>query len=774
MADPHTDRPSAAGDPVVLLPHRADALAPVAADRSLIIGAAEAESGSAGSTTLSLSAILRYKWTMLGVFAVLTAVSVPAIWLLVKPFYSTFASIRIAPIVPRIIFDTEDNGVMPLYHSFVSTQLSVVRSPDLLRRVVENGAVAQTEWANAPPSFWHPNETLLERLRDAMNVRRRPGTEIVTVHIRANKASDAKLIADTVVDEYKKMADEQMGVAGNRKLTLLNEELNRLEREIEGLVDTRYTISKKIGTLGPEDLRSQMAQRLKTLEDQQTDVERRYALLTWELDRTNTADARPANGDSGADEAVRDDIATAQQRFASDTQWRNLYAARNNARHQLELARQKFGEQHPRIRELTANVTYAEGLLTDRERELRLESGLPGDTTALGPNWDLARQRERLEKEMQVIRAEADEQRDRVANAGEIAREMAKYDELIRRKRNLMSRVRSRIEALEVESKAPARITVNSHALLPGDYASDRRFLLTALAVMAAAMAGAAVSYLRTTLNPKIVGASDVQHTVRVPFLGQLPPLQIVSNDLTDYDPGVLESMRMVRTALLERVERGRDQVVLITSSTSGVGKTTVATLLACSLARLGKRTLLVDTDLRTASLSRRLAADQNNGLACLLNKTATDTDVITPGPVPKLDLVPAGKNLDQFDPELLANGEFSASLRRWRKQYDFILLDSPPVLPVADARILASQADGTLMVLRSSHCRRTDVTHAYADLGAAGGKLLGTVLVGVRHGDGYGYSYGYGYGYGAYGGRPMHGALPHVPEPQAPAGKDA
>ena len=67
--------------------------------------------------------------------------------------------------------------------------------------------------------------------------------------------------------------------------------------------------------------------------------------------------------------------------------------------------------------------------------------------------------------------------------------------------------------------------------------------------------------------------------------------------------------------------------------------------------------------------------------------------------------------------------------------------MDSPPVLPVADARILAGQADGTILVLRASHCRRNDVTQTYACLSAAGGTLLGTVLVGVPHGSCYGYN---------------------------------
>lgn len=781
MSQQSDDRDYLSNDSNLLAPRAVDALAMYPPMESALGAGGFADESEGGHTGLSFASVFRYKWSMLITFVLLSAISVPAIWLAVKPFYSTSAAIRIAPIVQRIVFDTEDNGVMPLYHSFVATQLTILTSPDLLRRVTENPQVRETQWAKADPGYFQQNQTLLERLRDCMMVRRQPGTEIITVHIRADKAEDVKLIADTVVDEYKKMADSEFGIAGNQKLKLLEEQEARLEAEIRGQVDTKHVISKEIGALGPEEVRSQMARRLQLLETQQIDVERRYALMTWELEMSKALqpDGEDAQLDGGQleggqandGESAPDEQAIADRRFAVDAQWRNLYSSLQDTKHQLELAGQSFGSQHPRIRQLDANVEYARRLLNEREQEIQAQVMVSGNGELVAPTWDNEQLRKRLEKEREIITKETTEQRERVASAGEVARELAKFDELIGRNNNLLARVRSRIEALEFESKAPARISVHSHALLPGTYASDRRFLLTALAILGAAMAGVALGYLRSTLSPKIFGAADVFKSVRVPFLGQLPPLRIIEKDLTDYDPTALESMRMVRTSLLERVERGRDQIVLVTSSCSGVGKTTVATLLAHSLARLGKRTLLVDADMRTATLSKRLRVDGNNGLACLLDGSTDDGQVISPGPIPKLDLVGAGQNLESFDPELLANGQFSAALSRWRKKYDFILLDSPPVLPVADARILASQADGTIMVLRSSHCRRTDVTRAYADLGAAGGKLLGTILVGVRPDEAYGYTYGYGYG--QYGGV-SKGALPPPSPSEAFSTKDA
>jgi Mrp family chromosome partitioning ATPase len=147
-------------------------------------------------------------------------------------------------------------------------------------------------------------------------------------------------------------------------------------------------------------------------------------------------------------------------------------------------------------------------------------------------------------------------------------------------------------------------------------------------------------------------------------------------------------------------------------------------------------------------SLSKHFNISTDVGLAAVLSGTASDEAAIVKLSLRNLDLIVAGAVPADFNPELLADGVFLACLARWRAKYDLILLDSPPVLPVADSRILATQADGAVMVLRASHTKRPDVIRAYADLSASGGTLLGSVLVGVPAGREYGYG-----GYGSYGG---------------------
>ena len=717
--------------------------------------------GPGGTSAFSISMLLRSKWLILAVFVALSALLIPWIWLLTGPVYQATSLVRVSPVISRIVFKTEDNGMVPLYKSFLNTQVSVIRGPKVLQRVLDNPDVQRTRWYLEPPRTWHTmlggsSPSQLERLRDALSVQPRRDTELIDVALTAASAAEAKLIVDAVVDAYKKYTDETFRESDILRFETLSNERTTLQKEIDGLVESKFNYAKSLGTLDPEELRSKLATQLSTLEAKEQELERQCEMARFKLEAQEAA--VPEHGD-GAEGAQADDPETedipAGPRYADDPEWRALNLAYENSSHELEVARQRYGESHPRIKQLTADVEHGQHLRQERELDLDAEwadalatmgtNGAEGVVTRAQAEWAVKLQ----QRELELLRASIKRQQEKVAQAGEMAKRIAHYDEEIRYKRELYDVVRSRLEELEIEAKAPARIAVAAVAIAPSEPFRDRRALLTVMVLGGALCAGIALAYLKGSVDPRIQEAQDVQHTMHVPFLGQLPPLPTAHGAITwNCNPAVLEGIRMVRTALLSRLGDSGDRTVLITSSSSRAGKTSVAIGLSQSLAQLGKRTLLVETDLRAPSLSERLGLEERSvGLAALLRGDADDSQAIERDFLPGLDMLRAGKGAEEFDPELLANGGFAKCLARWRRQYDYVILDSPPVLPVADTRILAGQADGIVMVLRSSHCRRHDVMRAYADIGAAGGRLLGTVLVGVPPGSRYGYGYGYGYG---------------------------
>jgi capsular exopolysaccharide synthesis family protein len=199
-------------------------------------------------------------------------------------------------------------------------------------------------------------------------------------------------------------------------------------------------------------------------------------------------------------------------------------------------------------------------------------------------------------------------------------------------------------------------------------------------------------------------------------------------------------------------------KVIAVTSPVPGDGKSTMASNLAIAMAQADQRVLLIDADLRKPTQHLIFNASAEKGLASVLGARLPVSEAIVPSGVPSLDLLPCGP-LPANPVELLNNGYFSELLETLKGRYDKILIDSPPVMPVADARVIAAISDATLLVLRAERSTRRMSLGARNELWRVRATRLGVVLNGVpqrkrgaySYGESYGYGYGYGQGYGAY-----------------------
>jgi len=734
------------------------------------------QSGSetSGIMPVSIAGLLARKWLILGIFFTISVISIPLIWTLIKPMYRSTAVVQVSPVVSRIVFKTEDNGIVPLYRSYLNTQVSIIRSPTVLQRVLDHNHIRN--------SFWYKEEgkrllrsplTPLECLTEALNVRPRPNTELIDVSMNTRRAADAQHIVETVVTEYKEYIYERLRSKDTHVLETLRKTYAALQNEIEGLVKTKYNLSKRIGTLDSLDLRSRLSAQLSELEAQHNQLCRNLEVMKWQLEKLSEEESTHKNKDASTSEEQKDSF------YAYDQEWRQLDLQVKDLNQQLEIARQQFGESHPRIQQLLTSIKHAEQFL--REREMQLDI-LPIDASnqqAIDPNLSMiSADKQTIDKmynakqlEAKLLKEDIEQQRTKIEDVSEIAQQIAFYEEEIAHKRDRYILVRDRLEALEMESKAPARIKIVSFGLIPSSPTGDRRLLLTLMAIAGAGIISLTTGYLRSMTDTRIREANDVRHTIQIPFLGRLPilPSSIIPHELggrssqvmsesahtlarasTHYTAyachTLIENIRMIRTSLLERVSATGEQVVLITSPVSRTGKSSIVVLLAKSLSLLRKKVLVIEGDLRNPCLADRLEIKSPNGLAKLLSGDTSIQEAISKPLRGGFDVIPVGEIPKDIDPEYLANGVFANCIAEWRKIYNFIIIDSPPVLPVADARILAEHADGTIMVLKSSHDRHAKATEAYAQLSTGNCRLLGTVLIGGKYEKDYNYSYQYKY----------------------------
>jgi protein-tyrosine kinase len=221
-----------------------------------------------------------------------------------------------------------------------------------------------------------------------------------------------------------------------------------------------------------------------------------------------------------------------------------------------------------------------------------------------------------------------------------------------------------------------------------------------------------------------------------------LDPKTVVFSEANERPAGA-EQFRTLRSRLYHLVETVPLKKILITSALAAEGKTFVATNLAQAIARGKERkVLLIDGDLRSPALHKPLGAPLTPGLSDYLRGQASDPEIIQHGEDGNLCFIPAG-NPGSDPSELLSNGMFDKLLDRLTPLFDWVIIDSPPCLPVADANLLAGHCDGVLLVLRARSTPSVAADKARKELQKR--KVIGVVVNGVEESAIYGGYYAYG-----------------------------
>lgn len=237
----------------------------------------------------------------------------------------------------------------------------------------------------------------------------------------------------------------------------------------------------------------------------------------------------------------------------------------------------------------------------------------------------------------------------------------------------------------------------------------------------------------------RITAADEVVRGLHMNLVGTLPPMPPVArgpvtngtmNKDLYWQSQLTESVDSIRTMLLHAARTESLHVVMVTSALEGEGKTSVASQLAASLARAWRKTLLIDADLRKPALHQMLGVSQEPGLSEVLRGETKPEDVIRPTALSRLWLLPAG-HWDAHAVQALAQDGVRDLFQKLKEQYDFIIVDSSPVLPVADSLLLAQHVEGVIFSILRDVSRVPSVYGAQQRLGKLGVRILGAVVIG-------------------------------------------
>ena len=264
---------------------------------------------------------------------------------------------------------------------------------------------------------------------------------------------------------------------------------------------------------------------------------------------------------------------------------------------------------------------------------------------------------------------------------------------------------------------------------------SPHRFKLILYSLLLGIALSIAIPFLLEYLDSRVSDVEQVEETLRIRGLGVVPKisdpetsgLYLVGDKRPDYH--LQENFRVIRTNLVVNAETGTlPHVILVTSAMPQEGKTVVSSNLAMSFAMKGEKVLLIDGDLRRGRIHHLFAAHNKPGLSDVLRDQRPVDEAFRPTPHPNLTLMTCGKHLNSAS-EILDSPSFTRLIEQLRQQFDRIIIDTPPVLGLAETSIIQRNADGILFVIWNDFTPIRNVKAAIHSLQTNGAKFCGFVL---------------------------------------------
>ena len=426
-----------------------------------------------------------------------------------------------------------------------------------------------------------------------------------------------------------------------------------------------------------------------------------------------------------------------------------------------------FGRAHPRIIEIEDRIQttkqyieYHDGQLKSQLDELEANQLGPLLLQMVQQGLDKANQRE------SILQASLDEARYKAVVHQRDTAHINMIQQSVLRLRRLHDALIDQITGVDLrQGQGEIQATIIKEASASGEIVSPRPSRIIVCWMLATIGIGFGFVYVQDVIDDRFRTPDELSKRVGHPIIGMVRALPELSGDgirkVSAYQDPVsvfVEAFRTLRTSL---ALSGEDSSRIgFTSSEPGDGKTTVIANLAVVYAQSGKKTLLVDGDLRRPGLTRLLGLKGRSGLSDILSSDADIREIISgylmPTDAPKLDVIPAGPRR-QNPSELLGSDRLAQFLAWAETEYDQVLIDCPPTLVASDAVLVGRIVDGMVLVVRPEKNRRKLVFRATENLSEMKIPLFGIVVncvdveskKGYSFGEGEGYGYGYGYGYG-------------------------
>ena len=610
---------------------------------------------------------------------------------------------------------------------FIQTEFELMQSEVILKPVVERLNL-NVEWGkkyNAGNGALKTEESM-GLLKSRMDLRPVRNTSLIEIRVLSEKAEDAAKYAQAIAEVYQEHRLEQWRKRTREGVKVLEDRFQDQENKIHAAQSNVVWLQVHLNI--PDTMASEAAPSASLTADTLRHIEGNRIEMQSEFARQDTMltllrDLQKGKGN--------EKLAQVIQTAVPDGQLGSFLEQLNTAQQRLLMVQKEFGPEHAEVLKASAAVEdlskkineRLEGIMLGLDARVRsLQEGLKKLTdevanaksndiqtaTLTRPYWEAKRQLEELQNFRKILNLK-----------------IASENIDITLPKSAM---------VEIVDKAK----VDSHPVRPN------KPLNIALGIIIGLVVGIGLAFFIEYLDTSVKTIDDVERSLQSPVLGVIPQNVGLLIDEGAESPHA-EAYRVLRTNLLFSRKDDKLNTVAVVSAGAGEGKSTTVFNLASVFAQSGQRVLIVDSDLRRPTLHKMLRITNSMGLTNYLLKQNTLEEVIQTTAVPTMDFLASGK-LPSSSLGILSSAQMKDLITELKQRYDFVFFDSPPIMGVSDASILASEVDMTLQVIQYRRYPQPMNVRAKQLIEKVGGNLVGIVLNNINMSQDESYYYYSGY----------------------------
>lgn len=587
---------------------------------------------------------------------------------LMPPVYTSTGVITVDPTKPKLIYTNEVNEAITAFESYVRSQARSLESP----RVMQNAADRLARDGILPASDTHN----WIRLQRATTVSVPRGSRDMIVRVTMTDRRLATASAQAILSAFAQISKEEAEGVWVQREDALKTIVNAAILERDSALEQARELELSENTVNLERRRLFVQEQIEALDKQIQSIEIEVpALAGTEPQEDDEAPARKLTADDYA---------------AVDTEMADLVAQRRSIEQKMASLLARVTEKHPDYLAFGDELTTTQARIEARKAEL--EDGEFDFSSGGGGFGGLPQRLNALKR----IRAERLEESKRLS---EVALQIQGLQEAAQGWQDRLDLAQQRVESLTTERQdsEEGRIRISQQAEVPFQPSEDRRKPLAAMGALGGMGFSVAAFAVYGLLHPRYRYVADLEDEAAAPPVLGLVPL--VEEGRIEADEAAQAGIHQIRSLLESVPHSGNARVMVITSATAAEGKSTLAAALAASMARAGRRTLLIDADLIGRGVTSRLSARRLSGLTDRVASKHDNGQIHEVEGRENLDLMPAGV-AEGFDAEHLSSQAMEDLLASLRSRYEAIVIDTGPILGSLEANAVVPHADQVVLVV--------------------------------------------------------------------------